>query len=68
MPRRRSIACDNCGFLVLKRDEFCERCGTTTPQAKRRTQAGLIYAVFVAITCLAGYAYVRHAIAGLGAG
>jgi ribosomal protein L37E len=30
MPRYRTIACEHCGHLLLKRDEYCEACGCMT--------------------------------------
>lgn len=36
MPRRRSIACDHCGFLQLKRDTECEACGRMTRRERTR--------------------------------
>lgn len=30
MPRRRTIACDHCGYLQLKRDTHCDQCGRMT--------------------------------------
>ena len=30
MPRRRTIACDHCGHMLLKRDNECEVCGRIT--------------------------------------
>lgn len=36
MPRRRTIACDHCGFLQLKRDTECEACGRMTRRERNR--------------------------------
>jgi hypothetical protein len=36
MPRRRTIACDHCGFLQLKRDTECEACGRMTRRERHR--------------------------------
>lgn len=30
MPRRRTIACDHCGYLQLKRNTHCDQCGRMT--------------------------------------
>lgn len=61
MPRR-SIECDNCGFLVLKRDATCERCGADTPHVKRRMQGQLIRFVLMAIIVAGGWLYIKHEI------
>ena len=35
MPRRRTIACDHCGHMLLKRDTECEACGRMTRRERR---------------------------------
>jgi ribosomal protein L37E len=35
MPRRRTIACDHCGHMLLKRDEYCEACERMTRRERR---------------------------------
>lgn len=50
MPRYRTISCSHCGFMQLKRDLICERCGEMTAREKRKWVARLIYAgVMIAI-------------------
>jgi uncharacterized paraquat-inducible protein A len=49
MPRYRTIACDHCGFLQLKRDKFCDRCGRLTAR-ERRSQ--LVYWFGLAIVAV----------------
>ena len=55
MPRRRTIACDDCGHLVRKRDEICELCGADTPQAKRRFRAQVIGFLLTAAIIAGGW-------------
>ena len=43
MPRYRTIACDNCGHLLLKRHEYCEVCGHMTRRARAFWVAKGIY-------------------------
>lgn len=52
MPRRRSIACDHCGYLQLKRDTECYACGRMTRRERSRwiakaVQLGVIVLVGV---------------------
>ena len=59
MPRRRTIACDHCGYLQLKRDMECDQCGRIT----RREQAlwiakGIRLAIF-AIVAVYGYFNIK---------
>lgn len=47
MPRYRTIACDYCGHLLLKRDTECEACGRMTRRERklwvaRAAQVGFI--------------------------
>ena len=34
MPHRRTIACNHCGHLLLKRSSYCEVCGQITKRMK----------------------------------
>ena len=34
MPRRRTISCENCGYMLLKRDTECEACGSMTLRSR----------------------------------
>jgi len=50
MPRRRTIACDHCGYLQLKRDTECDACGRMTRRERHRwiakaVQLGVILVV-----------------------
>ncbi len=52
MPRRRTIACDHCGYLQLKRDTECDACGRMTRRERnlwiaKAVQIGLIVLVGV---------------------
>lgn len=54
MPRYRTIACDHCGYLQLKRDTQCDACGRLTRQERNRwiakaVQVGVILLVGVFI-------------------
>lgn len=51
MPRYRTIACEHCGFMQLKRDKVCQRCGKLTAR-EARAQAFWI-AQLVVTTCAA---------------
>jgi len=42
MPRRRTIACDHCGYLQLKRDTECDTCGRITRRERDRRIAKCI--------------------------
>ncbi|QDW65817.1 hypothetical protein [Luteimonas granuli] len=35
MPRYRTISCDHCGHMSLKRDTECEVCGRMTRRERR---------------------------------
>jgi hypothetical protein len=36
MPRYRTIACDHCGYMQLKRDTECDQCGRMTRRERNR--------------------------------
>jgi len=36
MPRYRTIACEHCGHMLLKRDIECEVCGSMTRRERNR--------------------------------
>ena len=52
MPRRRTIACDYCGFLQLKRDTECEACGRMT---RRERRLWIAKAVQIGVILLVGF-------------
>lgn len=52
MPRYRTIACDHCGYLQLKRDTQCDGCGRLTRRERNRwiakaAQVGVVLLVGV---------------------
>jgi hypothetical protein len=54
MPRYRTIACDHCGHMLLKRDTECEVCGCTTRRGRRlgvakAVQLGIVLAAAIVI-------------------
>lgn len=54
MPRYRTIACDYCGHMLLKRDAECEMCGRMTRKERRlwiakAIQLGIVLAASVVI-------------------
>lgn len=61
MPRRRTIACDHCGYLQLKRDTECEGCGRMT----RRERVRWIAKAIQIGTLLIVVAFVYSRISGL---
>lgn len=54
MPRYRTISCAHCGFMQLKRDTVCERCGRLTAR-QARAQAFWIAKVILGIVAVAGF-------------
>ena len=63
MPRRRTIACDYCGFLQLKRDTECEACGRMT---RRERNLWIAKAVQIGVIVLVGAVLLAKA-KGVGA-
>lgn len=57
MPRYRSIACDHCGHLLLKRDTECEVCGRMTRRERSLWIAKAVQIGFVLLA--AGVMYFR---------
>lgn len=50
MPRYRTISCDHCGHMLLKRDTECEACGRMTRRERhlwvaKAVQLGVILLV-----------------------
>lgn len=62
MPRHRTIACDHCGYLQLKRDTECDQCGRLT---RRERNLWVTKAIQLAIILVAGL-YWYFSIKGLG--
>ena len=57
MPRHRTIACDHCGYLQLKRDTECDQCGRMT---RRERNLWIAKAVQIGMILLVGvFMYAR---------
>ena len=61
MPRYRTISCEHCGHMLLKRDTVCEMCGRMTQRGKARLVAQIIPALIVLIAV----AVMLHVVGGL---
>ena len=59
MPRRRIISCDHCGFMQLKRDEYCEQCGSITAREKKKIMVSFVYYTVIAIVGVGFYLYLQ---------
>ena len=59
MARRRTISCKHCGFMQLKRDEYCEQCGSMTAREKRKMIFGTVYAAVVGAAAIGFYFYLQ---------
>lgn len=51
MPRYRTISCDHCGFMQLKRDSECDACGRMT---KRERRVWVMRGIVTVVTLLVG--------------
>lgn len=65
MPRYRTISCEHCGFMQLKRDQVCEQCGAMTARAKRSMKFDLLRFGLIALAMVGFYFYVQHVIHGM---
>lgn len=59
MPRRRTIACDHCGYLQLKRDTECDQCGRMTRRERNLWIAKGIQLAIMAAVGLYGYFMIK---------
>lgn len=59
MPRRRTIACDHCGYLQLKRDTECDACGRITRRERSRWIAKAIQISVVLVAGAVMYAKIK---------
>ncbi|MBS0216385.1 MAG: hypothetical protein JSR50_11610 [Proteobacteria bacterium] len=59
MPRRRTIACDHCGYLQLKRDTECDHCGRLTRRERNRWIAKGIELAIIAVVGIYGYFKIK---------
>lgn len=58
MPRRRTISCENCGHMLLKRDTVCEMCGAMTRRERARWIANTVGFGLIVILGIVVYAKV----------
>lgn len=57
MPRYRTIACDHCGHMLLKRDAECEVCGHMT---RRERTLWILKVVQIGVVVVAfGFIYFK---------
>ena len=54
MPRYRTISCHHCGFMQLKRDTECERCGRLTKRGRRQL---VLWSVNLAVVLTVGFVF-----------
>ncbi len=59
MPRRRSISCDYCGSLQLKRDTECESCGRMTRRERKLWTLKAVQIGLVLIVVLVFYSRIK---------
>lgn len=59
MSRRRTIACDHCGYLQLKRDTECDQCGRMTHRERNLWIAKGIQLAIIAVVGLFGYFKIK---------
>lgn len=62
MPRRRTVVCSSCSFMLRKRDTECENCGAWTAYSKRRFLLATISAA-AAVGCAF---YIYSVVQGFG--
>lgn len=68
MPRYRTISCSHCGFMQLKRDKTCDRCGRLTARESRKLAMGFVYLGALLVIALVFYAKIQSVMAQVGAG
>lgn len=61
MPRYRTIACDHCGHMLLKRNEYCEVCGSMTRRERNLWIAKTVQIAVVLVT----FTFIYFKIKGL---
>lgn len=59
MPRYRTISCHSCGFMLLKRDFFCERCSSPTRRAKAALIARAAQLAVLLVACTWMYIKIK---------
>lgn len=65
MPRSRTISCENCGYMQLKRDTECDRCGRMTKRAKTRMTLNAVYFAVMVVIVAVGYFQIKAQIPGI---
>jgi hypothetical protein len=65
MPRRRTVSCQNCHHLLLKRAVVCEMCGHETEYSRRAFLLWLARGALAIVVALLMVAFVQHTVAGL---
>jgi hypothetical protein len=59
MPRYRTISCQHCGFMQLKRDKTCDGCGRLTAREGRKLAGGFVYLCALLVIGLVFYAKIH---------
>lgn len=59
MPRRRTIACNYCGYLQLKRDTECDQCGRMTSRERNLWIARGVKLAVIAVAFIYGYFKIK---------
>lgn len=59
MPRYRTISCEHCGFMQLKRDAYCDQCGRMTARERKKTLVNLVYFALLAVVLIFFYFYIQ---------
>lgn len=60
MPRRRTIVCAHCGYLQLKRDTACDRCGRMTRRERNLWITKGIQLAAIIVAALYGYFKIKE--------
>lgn len=61
MPRYRTISCDHCGHMLLKRDDYCEQCNHMTRRARTLLTAKVVQVSIILVV----FAFMYFKIKGL---
>ena len=67
MPRYRTISCQHCGYLQLKRDATCDQCGAFTARERERLIAKGIFLLIVLVFAAIAWVRFKAVLVGLGA-
>jgi hypothetical protein len=65
MPRRRTVSCQNCHHLLLKRAVVCEMCGHETERSRHEFRLWLARGALAIVAALLMVAFVQHTVASL---